>query len=610
MKHSLYTRHTAAPKRVSASVQVYPWTRLCLRHVGVTFFLASLFLLTACGDDDSFIPKVPELPGEVADMDELKEFECNDDLMGEKVYVRDLETDYECDGDHWFETIDTGKSSSSSKKTSSSSAKSSSSAESSPSGKSSSSETSVSSSAKSSSSYTIPLLSHCDIGTDENCFKDARDGQTYRTVKIGNQVWMRDNLNFRTGSSSCYNDDTSFCTKYGLLYTWATALDSVGEFSTNSKGCGYNAWSCRPVSPTYGICPDGWRIPSTIDWSILFGKVGGKDVAGKALKSASDWLNDGNGTDEASFTALPGGRFEEGIFYLIGNDASFWASNPNTTTYVKLVDYVAMSDDLDKAAYYQTEPYNKRYIRCIKIDTAQTASSSSITSKSSSSEYTPYDHQSDLFADSLNSGAYKKFTDVRNGRSYYYLTINAKDGDEDVSVTVMAENLNIGIDVPGTEDQSDDENIERYCYNDDTTNCDKYGGLYQWAEMMQLPSRCNVDACEDLIEENHRGICTEGWHVLTYDEYVIVLTANKEEKNIRAISFGGDNLTGYSLIGAGHNRNHQFADLDNMTFWFYPENGTMSEPSAFLGYQLKSSAGMDFTSSRKSYANSVRCVKD
>ena len=285
--------------------------------------LLSFALLTACGDDDSFIPKVPELPGEVADMDELKEFECNDDLMGEKVYVRDLETDYECDGDHWFETIDTGKSSSSSKKTSSSSAKSSSSAESSPSekssssaessssGKSNSSETSVSSSAKSSSSYTTPLLSHCDIGTDENCFKDARDGQTYRTVKIGNQVWMRDNLNFRTGSSSCYNDDTSFCTKYGLLYTWATALDSVGEFSTNSKGCGYNALSCRPVSPTYGICPDGWRIPSTIDWSILFGKVGGKDVAGKALKSASDWLNDGNGTDEASFTALPGGRFEE-----------------------------------------------------------------------------------------------------------------------------------------------------------------------------------------------------------------------------------------------------------------------------------------------------------
>ena len=249
----------------------------------------------------------------------------------------------------------------------------------------------------------------------------------------------------------------------------------------------------------------------------------------------------------------------------------------------------------------------------VEKETAPSSSSeaSSSSVESSSSEYVPYDHQNDLFADSLNSGAYKKFTDVRNGRSYYYLTINGeKIGGEKSSVTVMAENLNIGIDVPGTEDQSDDENIERYCYNDDTTNCDKYGGLYQWAEMMQLPSRCNVDACEDLIEENHRGICPEGWHVLTYDEYVIVLTANKEEKNIRAISFGGDNLTGYSLIGAGHNRNHQFADLDNMTFWFYPENGTMSEPSAFSGYQLKSSAGMDFTSSRKSYANSVRCVKD
>ena len=615
-----------------------------------TVFACTAFLV-ACGDDDSFTPKTPELPGEVADMDELKEFECNDDLIGKKVYVKDLETDYECDGDHWFETIDTGKSSSSSKKTSSSSAKSSSSAESSSSekssssaessssGKSSSSETSVSSSAKSSSSYTTPLLSHCDIGTDENCFKDARDGQTYRTVKIGNQVWMRDNLNFRTGSSSCYNDDTSFCTKYGLLYTWATALDSVGEFSTNSKGCGYNALSCRPVSPTYGICPDGWRIPSTIDWSILFGKVGGKDVAGKALKSASDWLNDGNGTDEASFTALPGGRFEEGIFYLIGNDASFWASNPNTTTYVRLVDYVAMSDDLDKAAQYQTEPYNKRYIRCIKIDTAQTASSSSITPKSSSSETSvsseALSSSSEASSSSVESSSsesssssvalatpcktatednceYGSLTDERDGKTYKTVKIGEQ--------VWMAENLNYAYLQP-----TETMDSSSFCYKDNASNCDKFGRLYLWSAIIDStrlatdannPKDCGFQKECDLGKI--QGICPDGWHIPTNDEFKTLMAA-----------VGGDSIackmlkstSGWSNYGSGTDPfgftalpgNIRFNDgtfnyeNEYAQFWSTREFSKLYGNTLYL-FTNNKNAYISVT--QKKHAVSLRCIKD
>ena len=615
-----------------------------------TVFACTAFLV-ACGDDDSFTPKTPELPGEVADMDELKEFECNDDLIGKKVYVKDLETDYECDGDHWFEAVDTGKSSSSSKKTSSSSAKSSSSAESSSSekssssaessssGKSSSSETSVSSSAKSSSSYTTPLLSHCDIGTDENCFKDARDGQTYRTVKIGNQVWMRDNLNFRTGSSSCYNDDTSFCTKYGLLYTWATALDSVGEFSTNSKGCGYNALSCRPVSPTYGICPDGWRIPSTIDWSILFGKVGGKDVAGKALKSASDWLNDGNGTDEASFTALPGGRFEEGIFYLIGNDASFWASNPNTTTYVRLVDYVAMSDDLNKAAQYQTEPYNKRYIRCIKIDTAQTASSSSITPKSSSSETSvsseALSSSSEASSSSVESSSsesssssvalatpcktatednceYGSLTDERDGKTYKTVKIGEQ--------VWMAENLNYAYLQP-----TETMDSSSFCYKDNASNCDKFGRLYLWSAIIDStrlatdannPKDCGFQKECDLGKI--QGICPDGWHIPTNDEFKTLMAA-----------VGGDSIackmlkstSGWSNYGSGTDPfgftalpgNIRFNDgtfnyeNEYAQFWSTREFSKLYGNTLYL-FTNNKNAYISVT--QKNYAVSLRCIKD
>ena len=136
-------------------------------------------------------------------------------------------------------------------------------------------------------------------------------------------------------------------------------------------------------------------------------------------------------------------------------------------------------------------------------------SSSSKKAESSSSEYVPYNHEVCLAGNwNISTDVYKTFTDPRNGRSYYYYTaVSSKTGK---SVTVMAENLNIGEMVLGENDQNDDTKIERYCYNNDTTNCDKYGGLYQWAEMMQLPSRCNTESCSDWIEAQHQGICPDG----------------------------------------------------------------------------------------------------
>lgn len=186
---------------------------------------------------------------------------------------------------------------------------------------------------------------------------------------------------------------------------------------------------------------------------------------------------------------------------------------------------------------------------------ATVASSSSMVEPSSSSEYVPYNHRKALYSDSVLTGAYKQFTDTRNGRTYYYLTINGVDkNNKPASVTVMAENLNIGEMVDGEEDLKNDSKIERYCYDNDTTNCDKYGGLYQWAEMMNLPSECNTKSCADLIKSNHQGICPKGWRLLTEDDFYIILHADGNRhgaEDVRATSFGGYNYSGYSLLGGG-----------------------------------------------------------
>ena len=246
---------------------------------------------------------------------------------------------------------------------------------------------------------------------------------------------------------------------------------------------------------------------------------------------------------------------------------------------------------------------------------SSSSSAKSSSSLSSSSEYKPYNHQKVFSSDSLLSGAYKQFTDERNGRMYYYLTINGKNQEgESASVTVMAENLNVGIDVPGAEDQSDDSKIERYCYNDDTTNCDKYGGLYQWAEMMQLPSECNTKSCADQIKPNHQGLCPNGWRLLTYDDFYIVVHADGNlngVEDVRAMGFGGHNYSGYSLIGAGYNWNYKFRNKDETTYWHYPEEGQSNDVNiaSFVGYQSKSSTSNGSQDTYKTHGLSVRCVK-
>ena len=259
------------------------------------------------------------------------------------------------------------------------------------------------------------------------------------------------------------------------------------------------------------------------------------------------------------------------------------------------------------------------------------SSSSSVTPKSSSSEDVKQSSSSVVVSSSSvveessssfdkafkgslwRTGAYKAFVDPRDNREYYYIQITGKDtAGKAATIKVMAENLNVGEFVWGFEDQEDDSKIERYCYDDDTTNCNKYGGLYQWAEMMQLPSRCNTESCVDLIKPNHQGICPSGWRLLTYNDYYIVVHADNNEDGVvgtRAGRFGGSNDTGYSLIGAGYLWDHSFRRVEEVIYWHYPAEGFLDFPlTSQVGFQGTSSTTQGSQDTYKTHGFSVRCV--
>ena len=126
------------------------------------------------------------------------------------------------------------------------------------------------------------------IDVEYGSLMDDRDGQSYKIVKIGDQWWMAENLNYAdsiatpslSGKSWCFNNEPDSCTKYGRLYTWAAAIDSVAVYDDgDGVNCGFHAGSCTLPEKVRGICPSGWHMPDTTEWNTLFDEVGGKGDA-------------------------------------------------------------------------------------------------------------------------------------------------------------------------------------------------------------------------------------------------------------------------------------------------------------------------------------------
>ena len=229
-------------------------------------------------------------------------------------------------------------------------------------------EVTSSSSLKSESSSSVgdsQSSSSKDPELAEGFLTDPRDGQTYKTVTIGTQTWMAENLNYGTANSDCYNDNSANCTKYGRLYTWAAAMDSAGTWSTNGKGCGYEK-TCSPTYPVRGVCPEGWHLPNQTEWNALFAAIGGQSTAGQKLKAASGWISFSGITNEDAFgfSALPAGvRYSLGDYYYEGYYANFWSSTEYGSDYAYGMDLYYNGGNANLGDY---DKYVGFSVRCVK----------------------------------------------------------------------------------------------------------------------------------------------------------------------------------------------------------------------------------------------------
>ena len=176
-----------------------------------------------------------------------------------------------------------------------------------------------------------------------NTFTDDRDGNVYKIVTIGNQLWMAENLKYLPsvvgpGTNSAtvpyyyvYGYDgtnvadakaTANYTTYGVLYNWTAAMNGAESSSANPSG-------------VQGVCPSGWHVPSDAEWTELTDYLGGLGIAGGKLKETgiTHWDTPNTGaTNETGFSALPGGNYYMNVmngydgFYSIGSQGGWWSA--------------------------------------------------------------------------------------------------------------------------------------------------------------------------------------------------------------------------------------------------------------------------------------------
>lgn len=416
------------------------------------------------------------------------------------------------------------------------------------------------------------------------------EGNIYSTVQIGAQCWMSGNLNIgstintsvsqsnnSTIEKYCYDNDPDKCDSLGGLYQW----DELMQYVT--------ADSVR------GICPGNWHIPSDEEWGTLELRTDpsvSSNSTGWRGTDAGIKLKYGGAL---GFEAVFSGRFVSGSFDSYNTAAYYWSSTENISDAWERV----LQNDEDGIARNNQNKQSALSVRCVhneyddKLPGVTTGEVSDIGGNdanvagqlnnlgsanssvfhhghcwSTSLAPTVADSKTDMgFANTLESFI-SSLTGLIDNTSYYvrayaenskgitygaavsFLTVQPTycpgiptvtyDGQVYNTVQVgsqcwLKENLNTGTFTNSSTSQSNNGNVEKYCYNNQTSNCDIYGAIYEWDEAMKY-----------VTTDGSQGICPSGWHIPTDAEWCTL----ENEVDAGSISCSATNYRG---IDAGSN---------------------------------------------------------
>lgn len=443
---------------------------------------------------------------------------------------------------------------------------------------------------------------------------DPRDGKKYKTVGVGHQLWMAENLNYadsvRTpsllGCSWCDEENPKNCAISGRLYTWSAAIDSVSvaNDAENPVKCGYREKECKLPKVVRGICPEGWHIPSRSDFSLLFTNAN-KDMS--SLLSQYGNGNDSENLNSSGFSAFATKSSDSDYKGTRRSSNLFWSTDH--TFDISCAKAYAYLFNLKDFTYKSTETAYP--VRCIFDETIGSNYYSEHQNSSSSTDLPSLP----LVDGSEYNESASTLKDIRNGRVYKTIKI----GDQ----VWMAENLNFEYDL-------DIPSYKSSCKEPDSINCSTYGRRYSWAAVMDSVGIYSEKGkgCGDGelcgVVGNVRGICPEGWHVPCLDEW---------KKLIEFV--GGDSIAGRMLKSTtawkienkldgseqgidayGFSALPSYEAYSNRVYspGAYAEFGTTTEYSPVEEHRILfeySSAGVKIDKREKFYAvNSVRCLKD
>lgn len=197
--------------------------------------------------------------------------------------------------------------------------------------------------------------------TNYESYTDPRDGETYKTVKIGDQVWMAENLRYLPEVVGPDSGSQTVPLYYVLVYEGNSVAEAKASAYYDTYGVLYN-WAAAKIA-----CPAGWHLPTVEEWDQLKDFVGGNSIAGDKLKeSGTDhWgvIND-EITDEFGFTALPGGCcLANGLFDGLENFGTWWT---NTEFDINQSLYILMTHNGSGVYNGQSIKEHGFSIRCVK----------------------------------------------------------------------------------------------------------------------------------------------------------------------------------------------------------------------------------------------------